>query len=87
MLLKLGCGLCMLAAMVAMYTATLTVIGTTAVEEKIGHRQGLTFIKFINAVIKLIKSNCEADGFLQWLHLLVLMDDTVLLSTTRQGIV
>ena len=33
----------------------------------------------------MIKLQCGTDGFLQWLHLLVLMDDTVLLSTTRQG--
>ncbi len=85
----LGCGLRMLAALVAMYAVTLTVIGTAVVESKIGVRQGsptscLLFVIFINAMIKLIKSNCEADGFLQWLHLLVLMNDTVLLSTTRR---
>lgn len=40
---------------------------------------------FVNFMISLIKSNCSPEGFLQWLHLLVLMDDTVLLSTTRHG--
>ena len=92
MLRELGCGSRMLAAMVAVYTAALTVIATAVVESKIGVRRGsqtscLLFVIFINAMVKLIKSNCEADGFLQWLHLLVLMYDTVLLlSTTRLGI-
>ena len=36
----------------------------------------------MNDLIKLIKENCRSEGFLQWLHLLVLMDDTVLLATT-----
>lgn len=36
-------------------------------------------------MINLIKSGCGKDGFLQWLHLLVLMIDSVLLSTTRGG--
>ena len=27
------------------------------------------------------------DGFLSWLHILVLMDDTVLLATTRDSMI
>ena len=34
-------------------------------------------------LIRMVKSGCGHDGFLQWLHILVLMDDTVLLATTR----
>ncbi len=45
----------------------------------------LLFIIFVNDLIALIKNGCDMDGFLIWLHTLVLMDDTVLLSTTRQG--
>lgn len=45
----------------------------------------LLFIIFVNDLIALIKNGCGVDGFLVWLHTLVLMDDTVLLSTTRQG--
>lgn len=86
MLHDLGCRSRMLAALAAMNAAMW--IGTAAVEYKIGVRQGfptscLLFIVFVNAMIKLIKSNCRAEGFLQWLHLLVLMDDTVLLSMHR----
>ncbi len=35
-------------------------------------------------MIHVIKSNCEPDRFLQWLHVFMLMDDT-LLSNTRRG--
>ena len=45
------------------------------------------FIVYINDFIKLIKNTCEPDGFLSWLHLLALMDDTVLLATTRVKLV
>ena len=33
----------------------------------------------------LFKERCGPDGFLAWLHLLVFMDDTVILSTSRNG--
>ncbi len=45
----------------------------------------LLFIIFVNDLIALIKNGCDVDGFLVGLLNLVLMDDTVLLSTTRQG--
>ena len=45
----------------------------------------LLFIIFVNHLFALIKNGCDVDGFLVWLHSLVLMDDTVLLSTSRQG--
>ena len=90
MLRDLGCGARMLAALAAMYAETFSVLGTAVLESKIGVRQGsptssILFVLYVNSMINIIKSNCEPDGFLQWLHLLVLMDDTVLLSTTRRG--
>ena len=42
---------------------------------------------YVNDMTYLIKWNCDLDGFLFWLHVLVLMDDTVLLSTTRAGMI
>ena len=45
------------------------------------------FAMYINDLIKLIKETCEPDGFLLWLHLLALMDDTVLLATSRANLV
>ena len=56
----------------------------------IGVRQGsptscLLFTIFVNDLITMIKGGCGIDGFHRWLHIIVLMDDTVHLSTTRQG--
>ena len=89
-LVRLGCGAIMVAAIVAMYRTTHSVIGTAIVTAMVGVRQGspsscLLFILYVNDLIKLIKENCGPDGFLSWLHVLMLMDDTVLLSTTRNG--
>ena len=85
---RLGCGAVMLAALIAMYRITDSVLGTAVITATIGVRQGsptscLLFILYVNDLIKLIKENCRSEGFLHWLHVLVLMDDTVLLATTR----
>ena len=92
MLKRLGCGAVMLAALIAMYHATHYVIGTAIITATVGVRQGsptscILFVLFVNDLIKLIKDNCGLDGFLSWLHVLVLMDDTVILSTSRDGMI
>ena len=89
---RMGCGAVMLAALVAMYRATHSIIGTAIVTATVGVRQGsptscILFVLFVNDLIKLLKENCGWDGFLSWLHVLVLMDDTVLMSTTRDGMI
>ena len=58
----------------------------------VGVRQGsptscLLFVVFVDELIRMIKARCGMDGFLQWLHTLVLMDDTVLLATTKCNMV
>lgn len=88
LLKRLGCGSVMLCAVASMYQVTQSVVGTAVFAVAVGVRQGsptscLLFILYVNDLIKLIKENCRDDGFLTWLHLLMLMDDTVLLSTTR----
>ncbi len=85
---RLGCGSVMLLAVVAMYKVTECMVGMAIVTASVGVRQGcstscLLFVIFVNDLITLIKNNCCADGFLVWLHVLVLMSDTVLLSTSR----
>ncbi len=80
----------MLCALVAMYTITESWIGTALVVLTLGVRQGsptscLLFIIYVNELIRIVKEGNGNDGFLKWLHILVLMDDTVLLSTSREG--
>ena len=80
----------MLSALIAMYRCTQSIIGSAVLIATIGVRQGsptscLLFILFVNELIRMIKENCDVDGFLGWLHILVLMDDTVLLATSRKG--
>ena len=88
LLKRLGCGSVMLCAVAGRYQVTQSVVGTAVFTVAVGVRQGsptscLLFILYVNDFIKLIKENCPHDGFLKWLHLLMLMDDTVLLSTSR----
>ena len=90
MLKRLGCGEVMLAAIIAIYHATRSIIGTAIITATVGVRQGsptscILFVLFVNDLIKLVKDNCGLDGFLMWLHVLVLMDDTVMLSRSRNG--
>lgn len=88
---RMGCGITMLMALVAMYRCTNSILGTALIVATVGVRQGsptscILFVLYVNDMIKLIKENCPLDGFLAWLHVMVMMDDTVLLSTTREGI-
>ena len=83
---QLGCGAAMLSIIVAMYSVTKSILGTAIITTMIGVRQGsptscILFIIYVNNLIKLLKETCQPDGFLSWLHLLMLMDDTVLLAT------
>ena len=89
---RIGCGAVMLAALKAMYRVTESLVGGAVVTATRGVRQGsptscFLFILYISDMINIIKQNCGVDGFLQWLHVLVLMDDTVLLATTRQNMI
>ena len=88
---RLGCGATMLLALIAMYKMTQSVIGTALITASVGVRQGsptscLLFVLFVNDLIKIIRERCGPDGFLAWLHVMIFMDDTVILSTTRNGI-
>lgn len=90
-LLGLGCVAVMLAALVSMYAVTESVVGAVVVTVTLGVRQGsptscLLFILYVNDLIKMLKEGAGIDGFLSWLHVLVFMDDTVILATSRQNI-
>ena len=76
----IGCGAVMLTAIMAMYRVTESVIGTSVVTAVLGVRQGsptscYLFIIYVNELIKYVKRNCDPERFLDWLHILVLMDD------------
>ncbi len=88
---RLGCGVVMLGALTAMYRVTQSVVGTALFPTTLGVRQGsptscLLFIIYINELVKMIRERCMPEIFLDWLHVLVLMDDTVLLSTSRANL-
>ena len=90
MMTRFGCGARMLACLVAMCAVTRSIIGSITVTGCIGVRQGaptscFLFILFLEAMVRMFKERCAPDGFLAWLHLLVLMDDTAILSNTREG--
>ena len=87
---RLGCGITMLLALAAMYKCTSSLLGTALIAATVGVRQGsptscILFMLYVNDMIQMIKQRCPLEGFLTWLHILVMMDDTVLLSTTRKG--
>ena len=89
---RLGCGLVMLAALVYMYKVSHSVLGIAVVSAIIGVRQGsptscFFFILYVNVLIRKIKVESGPDSFLEWLHLLMLMDDTVIFASSRNRLI
>ncbi len=79
----------MLAAIIAMYTLTSCILGSTIIKSCIGVRQGsptscFLFVIYVEMIIRMIKDNVNPDNFLDWLHTLMLMDDTVIFATSRE---
>ena len=92
LLMSLGCGSVMLCALMSMYTLTTCILGSVLITCTIGVRQGsptsvFLFIIYVDALIKMVKTKSPVDGFLSWLHLLMLMDDTVILATSRESMI
>jgi hypothetical protein len=91
-LASLGCGRAMIRAIAATYHCTKMILRTAIITANIGVRQGspsscFLFTMVVNNLIRNLKQRCPPDGFLGQLHSLMLMDDTVILSTTKQGAV
>ena len=58
----------------------------------VGVRQGsptscFFFILYVNVLIRNIKLESGPDSFLEWLHLLMLMDDTVIFASSRERLI
>jgi len=86
---RLGCGLVMLSALMSMYKVSYSILGTAVIAAVIGVRQGsptscFLFTCYVDDLITLVKERCGFDGYLKWLHVLMLMDDTVVLATSRE---
>jgi hypothetical protein len=84
----LGCGKVMLAALVSMYKVSKSILGLAVVTAVIGVCQGsptscFLFTVYVNQLVRMIKQRCGTDGYLGWLHTLLLMDDTVILATNQ----
>ena len=82
----------MQAALVSMYRVTESIIGSAVVTATLGVRQGSStscflFIIYVNELIKVMKEKCNPERFLGWLHVMVMMDDTVILATTRENMI
>ena len=89
MLKRLGCGSVMLMAITGLYCDTRLLFGAAIITASIGVCQGspsscLLFTLYVNELVRDLKRECGYDGYLGWLHSLLLMDDTVLLATTRE---
>ena len=87
-IMSLGCGKVMVKAIKAMYDCTRNTLRSAIINSTIGVRQGaptscLLFILYIDRMVKMLKEGIDTDGFLGKLHALLLMDDAVILATSR----
>lgn len=85
----LGCGKIMLNAIKNMYSCTKNVLKAATVDATVGVRQGapsscLLFVIYVDRMVRMLRQAVQADGFLGALHALLLMDDTIILATSRE---
>ena len=84
-----GCGKMMIKAIKTMYTCTKNVLKSVVIDSSIGVRQGaptscLLFTLYIDNMVKMLKNEVTVDSFMGNLHVLLLMDDAVILSSSRE---
>ena len=89
MLKSSGCGRVLLRAVFIMYKVTKLLYENTTIQTNTGVKQGspssgFLFTFFINPLIRRLKQ-CGADDFLQDLHCLLMMDDSVIMATSREA--
>ena len=88
---KLGCGKRFLSALIAIYRKTVNILNSEYVKATIGVKQGgpmscVLFVIYLNVLAVMIRQ-LGNDSFLNDNHALMLMDDTVLLATTRDRMI
>lgn len=86
---SLGCGKVMLTAIRNMYSCTRNVLKSATVDASVGVRQGapsscLLFTIYMDKMVRMLKQSVQADGFLGAMHVLLLMDDAVIMATSRE---
>ena len=82
----------MLLAINKIYSCTKSILKSATITSSIGIRQGaptscLLFVIYIDKMVRMIKEKVGIDGFLGNMHTLLLMDDTVIVSTSRHKMV
>ena len=87
---SIGCGRIMLLTLKNMYKNTVNILNSIKIDTSSGVRQGsptscLLFIIYVDKMVRMIKDAVPVDGFLRNLHVLMLMDDTVILATSREA--
>ena len=83
-----GCGRIMLRAILLMYRLTKLLYKDTIIETNTGVKQGspssgFLFTFFINPLVRSLKQ-LSADNFLNDLHALLMMDDSVIMATSKE---
>lgn len=87
-----GCGRTMLHAIIALYSGTKFILKSAIISFNMGVLQGastsgLLFTLYLDRMIDMVKQEYARDGFLGALNILLLMDDTVILATSREKLV
>ena len=88
---KLGCGKRFLRALMSIYRNTVNILNSEYIKATIGVKQGgpmscILFIIYLNVLAGMLKLLGD-DSFLLDVHALMLMDDTVLLASSREKII
>ena len=89
---SLGCGQLFLRMLTAIYSSTKMVLKSATIIASQGLKQGaatsvLLFIIYVDRMVKMVKQEVGTDGFLGILHMLLFMDDTVLIATSREQLI
>ena len=88
---KIGCGKRFLRALIAIYKNTINILNSECIRSTVGVKQGgpmscLLFVIYLNVLALMLKV-LGNDSFLLDVHALMLMDDTVLLASTRKKMI